>query len=79
MSTKKKYLKFLVLFFCGLSSFSQSITIDGDGTVQCPVASIGASSTISGKTYYVADASAITSILDSGFFTVGSTDRKSVV
>jgi len=74
MSNKKKYLiLFLVLIFCRLSSFSQSITIDGGGTVRCPVASIGASSTISGKTYYVADAAAITSILDSGFFTVGST------
>ncbi|MDG1264581.1 MAG: hypothetical protein P8N57_08300, partial [Flavobacteriaceae bacterium] len=64
---KNKFLIYLLfLIFCGFSSFSQDITIDGGGTVRCPVASLGASSTISGKTYYVADSSAITSILDSG-------------
>ena len=43
----------IILFlFCWVYSFSQNITIDGNGTVRCPTA-LWDHKTISGKTYYV--------------------------
>ena len=64
----------IILFlFCGFYTYSQNITIDGNGTVKCPTAPLGASETISGKTYYVVNKAAIISILDTGSFTVTST------
>ena len=62
----------ILILFCGVFSFSQDITIDGNGIVKCPSAPVGASETISGKTYYVVNKAAIISILDTGSFTVTS-------
>ena len=63
----------IILFlFCGVYSYSQNITIDGNGTVRCPTAPLGSSETISGKTYFVVDRDAIISINNTGSFTVGS-------
>ena len=63
----------IFFLFCGVYSYSQNITIDGNGTVRCPTAPLGASETISGKSYYVVNKAAIISILDTGSFTVTST------
>ena len=69
---RSSLISLISLIFCGLYSFSQNITIDGNGTVRCPSAPLGTSEVISGKTYYVVDRDAILSINNTGSFTVGS-------
>ena len=52
---RSSLISLISLVFCGLYSFSQNITIDGNGTVRCPSAPVGTSEVISGKTYFVVD------------------------
>ena len=69
---KIRFFILLITLLCGILSFSQDITIVG-GTVKCPAPLlVGYSKTISGKTYYVVDSAAISSILSTGSFSVGA-------
>jgi gliding motility-associated-like protein len=69
---KIRFFILLITLLCGILSFSQDITIVS-GTVKCPTPlPVGYSKTISGKTYYVVDSAAISSILSTGSFSVGA-------
>jgi gliding motility-associated-like protein len=72
LKMKNRFFILLITLLCGLLSFSQDITIVS-GTVKCPAPlAVGYSKTITGKTYYVVDSAAITSILNTGSFSVGA-------
>ena len=72
LKMKNRFFILLITLLCGLLSFSQDITIVG-GTVKCPAPlAVGYSKTIAGKTYYVVDSAAISSILITGSFSVGA-------
>ena len=72
LKMKNRFFILLITLLCGLLSFSQDITIVG-GTVKCPAPlAVGYSKTIDGKTYYVVDSAAISSILITGSFSVGA-------
>ena len=69
---KIRFFILLITLLCGILSFSQDITIVS-GTVKCPAPlAVGYSKTIAGKTYYVVDRDAISSILNTGSFSVGA-------